>query len=169
MKNLFYILISLLFFTDVNAQLVSSTSVNTSDNSDVNYSRSNNLTNHSGYIPIALRGWNVVWVFNDVGNLHSQRNGTDNNSIPEAESSNSSVLEISLYPIPAKDNLNFKFSRDLNSGTISIYDGAGKIILTQNFSGKEAVISSDDLIPGIYFYQVLAENKAVSSGKFMKQ
>ena len=151
MKNYYFIIITLAFFSDAAAQSLSTQSARDLD--------------RSGYSSIILYGYNILWVFNDVGNVNSNRNGNGTNTISESESS---LVETSLYPVPANDHLNFTFSTDINSGMIIICDAAGKIILTQKISGKEEKISSSNFIPGIYYYQVLSGNKSVSSGKFVR-
>ena len=162
MKNLYLIIIALAFFSDATAQSIPDQSSN--DNS----SRSNDFINQSGSNEIRLKDYKILWVFNDVGNHNTNRNGNSDNTTYGIESSDYLKVATSLFPLPAKDHLNFTFSTDINSGMILIYDANGKTILTQKISGNEAMISSSDFIPGIYYYQILSENKIVNSGKFLK-
>ena len=184
MKNLYIIIIALAFFSNATAQSIPTQSLSVLDFKSCvaeapddmyshpggNFSRSDDFTNQSGYNGIiVLSRYNILWVFNDVGNVSTHRNGNGNNTIPETESSNSSMVVTSVYPLPAKDHLNFSFGADINSGMILIYDANGKTILAQKFSGNDAIISSSDFLPGIYFYQVSENNKSIGSGKFIRE
>lgn len=156
MKNLYYIIIILAFSSGAFAQ----------SNSGRNDSRSDDFINQSGSSEIRLKDYHVLWVFNDVGNHNTNRNGISDNTITENVAS---TVETSLYPVPANDHLNFSFTTDITSGTIIIFDAGGKLILNHKFSGSETTVASSDFVQGIYFYQVLAESKLVSQGKFYKK
>jgi len=152
MKNLYIVIISLAFFSQAKGQRIASGTYD--------------FTNHTDYSSsITLRDYNILWVFNDVGNVNTNRNGTTTDAISETESS---VVETSVYPIPANDHLNFSFRTEITSGSILIFDASGKLILNQKFSGTETTVSSSNFIPGIYLYQVLNESKSVNSGQFIK-
>jgi len=79
------------------------------------------------------------------------------------------IIKASVYPIPANDKLYFSFNKNIASGIIRVYNIQGKLVCAQKFTGNHANISCEEFISGIYFYQVLAENKAVSSGKFLRK
>src|SRR5690349_17944481 len=103
MKNYYLIIvITLAFFSDASAQIISDQSSNDND------SRTNAFTSQSGSNEIRLKDYHILWVFNDVGNHNTNRDGNDNTN-SESESVNSFATEISLYPLPAKDHLNFSF------------------------------------------------------------
>jgi hypothetical protein len=177
MKNHYLIIIALACISNATAQSISVHSQTelvrtpavdeTSGYSEGHNPRISDFTHQSGYNGIILYGYNILWVFNDVGNISTRRNG--NNMHPGNESSNSLATEISVFPLPAKDHLNFTFSTEINSGTIMISDAAGKLMLTEKFSGNKAILSSSDFMPGIYYYQVLGNNKFIGSGKFIRE
>jgi len=74
-----------------------------------------------------------------------------------------------VYPVPANDFVNFTFNKYITSGTIKIYDVRGTLVNTLKFSGDRTRISSKELVSGIYFYHVMAEDKSMSSGKFVRK
>jgi hypothetical protein len=78
-------------------------------------------------------------------------------------------IATSVYPVPAHDVLNFSFSKTISSGTIRIYDIHGKLTHTEKFSGNKTTLSCKEFISGIYFYQVLENNKSVNAGKFIRK
>jgi hypothetical protein len=180
MKNLYFMIIAVAFFSHASAQSIpphSKTDLDLTPYADespgINYIdrdghdlNSIDFTNQSGDNSIILHGYNILWVFNDVGNRSTNRNANSNNTNPGIESS---MVEISVYPVPVKDHLNFSFKTGISSGMIFIYDAEGKTVLSQKFSGDEAIISSADFIPGIYFYQVSENNKSIASGKFIRE
>lgn len=65
--------------------------------------------------------------------------------------------QIDIYPIPASRHLTIKFGDKLNSqSTISLFDLSGKVILENNKSPFENIISleTDQIKPGVYLIQV---------------
>lgn len=80
------------------------------------------------------------------------------------------------YPNPAKDQLHVSFHIEQpESFTIYIYDMTGKIVYTTqketSFAGRHLfVMQLNDLVPGIYTYQISAFSQAViEQGKFIIQ
>ncbi len=55
---------------------------------------------------------------------------------------------ISAFPNPATEQITFASSQELE--TIDIYDSSGRIVFTQNPSGKLVQVDLKDLHPGIY-------------------
>ncbi|UKB85994.1 T9SS type A sorting domain-containing protein [Chryseobacterium sp. MEBOG06] len=75
-----------------------------------------------------------------------------------------SKAKLSAFPNPANKILNI-INPGKGSNTIEIYDGAGKIILTQHFNMSDSRISInvENLPVGTYFYQI-----GVMRSKFIK-
>jgi len=77
-----------------------------------------------------------------------------------------STKNISVYPNPAKDQLQIK-STHLNLKTIQFVTITGSIVLTEKLSGTESIIKINTLTPGIYFYTILDEFENSSQGKII--
>jgi uncharacterized protein RhaS with RHS repeats len=79
---------------------------------------------------------------------------------------NSSEIGIKIYPNPANETLHIVSSAEINS--ISIYDIAGKLILTQEVIDKTCEVALLDTKPGIYFIEISCDSKTVIQ-KIVKQ
>ena len=76
-----------------------------------------------------------------------------------------------LYPNPAQSNINLKFDESSKSPlTFLIYNSSGVLVKkeTQASYMMEYRINIEDLEKGVYFIQILSEDKKVFSGKFVK-
>lgn len=67
------------------------------------------------------------------------------------------INNLSIYPNPAKDLLTIK---DIN-GTFeyTIYSSKGEIIMVGTATDKNTIITISDIVNGLYFIQVKAENQ----------
>jgi hypothetical protein len=77
-------------------------------------------------------------------------------------------LELNIYPNPAKDQINFKFT----TGTtiirrIELYDALGSLILTQDVAKKDNIINIQSLPNGIYYYLIITDNKTIKNDKIV--
>jgi hypothetical protein len=92
----------------------------------------------------------------------------------------SSVVEfnfdqlINMYPNPATDNLNFNFTSLVKDNAIvNIYDAAGKVVVTETFSGNNLnafhAVDVEALGAGIYSVQVTIDNTTVVGKNFVKK
>lgn len=66
---------------------------------------------------------------------------------------------ISAFPNPASDIISINCTAEFSSCNYSIYDIAGKKIITDKFNGKN--ISLGTLLPGIYFIALFTEDKKI--------
>jgi hypothetical protein len=78
---------------------------------------------------------------------------------------------VSIYPVPAKESVNFSFANTLSeSTTISISDVTGRVVYNQQFSviGSGSVISIDlsDFADGSYYYSIKSGDQS-GNGKFI--
>jgi len=91
-----------------------------------------------------------------------QRDGVDCGSVGIAAANNEKP-SISIYPVPANDQLSIEY--DVLSGVVpyTIYDQLGKAILLGNLSSTTTTVNVSELSSGIYFLTV--ENQSV---KFVK-
>lgn len=75
--------------------------------------------------------------------------------------SNNNIKTFSLYPNPFSSITNIKTNTILNNAEIVIYDVFGQKVNSQNnISGNEITINRENLSSGIYFIQILDNDKA---------
>lgn len=72
-----------------------------------------------------------------------------------------------LYPNPAKDELNIRFNNGNKSSTIVVRDVLGHIVLNENNSTGN--IRIENLTAGMYILSVLSENVEIGKMKFIKE
>ena len=95
----------------------------------------------------------------------------DNGKRESGDSKNLSVNVLDVYPIPAATELNIRYV--INSQTsnlrFEISNVLGAKILTRelNVLDQKASIDLSSLEPGVYFYSVNADGKAVSTKRFV--
>jgi hypothetical protein len=74
---------------------------------------------------------------------------------------------ITIYPNPFDQQTNITFIQEQKNTTIKITDIWGKEIKTINFSGKQLVIEKGEIKSGIYFVQIIANNKIIVTRKII--
>ena len=98
----------------------------------------------------------ITWVVNPSG---VQENTTELATISEA------------YPNPASfmSAFSFKLNNSSKKATVKIYDVLGNTINEMNVSGKDGVvmIPVSEMQSGVYFYEIISDNKIISSGKLI--
>jgi hypothetical protein len=79
--------------------------------------------------------------------------------------------QVSIYPIPANDVLNVKFSKEAKNGMIEIIDFTGRIITSENIKSGELIgkISIGQLPKGMYICRVKASNEVLRTTKIIIQ
>lgn len=77
------------------------------------------------------------------------------------------TLTAAAYPNPATDELTIQLNAV--ASTVSIIEMSGKVLLTQPVASNVITLSVADLLPGMYFYQVVGENGAVTRNTFIKK
>lgn len=74
---------------------------------------------------------------------------------------------INVFPNP----FNTQTTIDLNAGyknaTLKIIDVLGKELKSINFNGKQIVLQREELNNGIYFIQIISENKIIATNKII--
>jgi len=75
------------------------------------------------------------------------------------------ISEIIVYPNPASDVITFKVRE--NQYTISIYNQIGNLIKSVDSKYEEYRLDVSDLPTGIYFAQIMTQNKAVTTKKII--
>ncbi len=73
---------------------------------------------------------------------------------------------ISLFPNPADASLTFQFSSS-NQKSILLYDSFGRLLLTEQTSTSQHILSVESFAEGIYFYTIVEEGEVKAHGKFV--
>ncbi|WPO81178.1 S8 family serine peptidase [Chryseobacterium sp. JJR-5R] len=79
--------------------------------------------------------------------------------------------DITLYPIPAKDNLFVKTNKELKNSTVKIFDMSNRLVFEKTMSiNNTASIDISLLLKGVYFIDITDSNsKSHYAKKFIKQ
>lgn len=112
----------------------------------------------SDSLMIAFRHHNCTdenFVVLDDINVNSSL-GLDNNTI-----------NATVFPNPANDVLNFNLS--VNATSVSIIGLDGKVISTEAINANTAAVNVSNLVAGVYFYEIVAENGTVVRNTFVKK
>jgi hypothetical protein len=87
-------------------------------------------------------------------------------AIEEAKGIN---LTVSTFPNPATDYLQLQVeSENLKKLSYQLYDMQGKLLENKEIEGSQTRISTDNLVPAIYFLKVIQSNKEVKTFKIIK-
>lgn len=73
-----------------------------------------------------------------------------------------------VYPNPAKTNITFSFSNEINNASVIIYSILGQKVLDKKITGQNPNLSVESLKSGLYFY-TLEGNGLRKTGKIIKQ
>jgi hypothetical protein len=76
-------------------------------------------------------------------------------------------MEVSVYPNPATDVLNIQLTE--NASSVSVMGMDGKVISTESVNSNSIAVNVSDLVAGVYFYEVVAENGTVVRNTFVKK
>jgi hypothetical protein len=77
------------------------------------------------------------------------------------------TMNVNVYPNPAEDVLNI--SMDLNGASVAVISMDGKVVAKQDMNGTTATVDVANLVSGVYFYEVTAENGLVIRNSFVKK
>lgn len=124
------------------------------------YTHTVDMTSFAGMnnVYVAFRHYNVTdmnaLVLDDI--VISGTNGIQENS-----------FGAQVYPNPTSAELNIK--TDINASNVSIIGMDGKVISTQAVNATSTTVDVSDLVAGVYFYEILAENGSVYRSTFVKK
>lgn len=104
-------------------------------------------------------------VTNDIGCECSKTVG---NSVVNASTSQiQDGSQVSLYPNPAQDHINFEYALQSNLKSVTLVDNLGKVVKVvehpQGLRNATLSIAVDTLAPGVYFLKADTENGAIVS------
>lgn len=80
---------------------------------------------------------------------------------------NENTISASVYPNPASDVLNIKLTE--NATSVSIIGMDGKVISIESVNSNLVAVNVSNLVSGVYFYEVVAENGTVVRNTFVKK
>ena len=73
------------------------------------------------------------------------------------------------FPNPFDSQTTISFSKEQTNTEIKITDLLGKEIKDMTFSGKQVVINRDEMKDGIYFVQIIDQNRNIVNSKLVIQ
>lgn len=82
---------------------------------------------------------------------------------------NNFATTINIYPNPFTSQTTIEFTQEQKNTTIKIVDVLGKEVKMINFSGKQLIIEKGEMQTGIYFVQIIDENKNFVNKKIVVQ
>jgi hypothetical protein len=85
-----------------------------------------------------------------------------NVNLPEKNSN------VSVFPNPFNETVTFSLPATVDNGTITIFNGSGKVVFETNIQLQEPVVNLSHLPTGVYFYKINSKDKFLYSGKVAK-
>lgn len=77
-------------------------------------------------------------------------------------------VTLKVYPNPFSESATIELNGNREEEySISIYDGIGKLVVTDSFEGNRYVIKKGNIPSGIFFYEIQNKNGSVNSGKLI--
>ncbi len=74
--------------------------------------------------------------------------------------------QLDVYPNPASEKAVFRLSPDApDQGTLQVYDRQGRLVRHQLFKSRIFELDAGALTPGLYFFRLESEGRAVAAGK----
>lgn len=85
------------------------------------------------------------------------------------QSQTSENLTVNVFPNPFTNQTTIDLNTNYKNATLKIIDVLGKELKNINFSGKQVILEIEGLNKGIYFIQIVLEEKIVASKKIIVQ
>jgi hypothetical protein len=92
---------------------------------------------------------------------------TSYSEIRKVEIGKSSLAGLTMYPIPAKDELTINHTQPIIE--VKVYNAMGRLELTQTATTDNVQLDLQALTPGIYIVEIKAENGDIIQEKFVKE
>lgn len=117
------------------------------------------------YIYLTCSAQNGINIYND-GIANGQPTPTDCSMLLSVDDLNYVKKEIILSPNPFKSELSISSKSDFENGTLKILNSIGQIVrVINNINGKNIIFKRENLNSGIYFAQLIENNKVISNNK----
>jgi uncharacterized delta-60 repeat protein len=85
-----------------------------------------------------------------------------------SEESNTDYVS-KFYPNPLTSQAVITFTKEYTNATLKITNVLGKEVKNATFSGTQIIFERENLQNGIYFYDIISENKKIATGKLIVQ
>jgi hypothetical protein len=85
------------------------------------------------------------------------------------QSFNNMIEMVTIYPNPFTTSITINNISQIENVEIKIYNVMGAEVKNSNITNQSTTIETGDLSPGIYFYKIMNNNKAVQSGRLISQ
>ena len=108
-----------------------------------------------------------------AGGTFSQAGGFSATNIAKWQSSTADIKEsmidneFQIFPNPFTTQTTVDLNTDYKNATLKIIDVLGKELRSTNFSGKQVVLEREELKAGMYFIQIISENKLIATNKII--
>jgi hypothetical protein len=120
------------------------------------------IASDSGFIAFKYKTIGAAWMTYTIDSITARLNPA---SIKETNSSEKTRVKIS--PMPFNYQATVYFSSCIRNGELSIYNIFGQKIKTiKNISGQEYKLLRNNLPKGLYFIQLIQDNKIITTNKF---
>jgi len=77
--------------------------------------------------------------------------------------------EVAIYPNPFANQTTIAFNKEIKNSTIKVIDVVGKEVKSISFSGTQLILEKGELQSGVYFVQVISDNKVIANKKILIQ
>ena len=74
---------------------------------------------------------------------------------------------VRVYPNPASDEINFKFSNSTEKRKVELYNSIGELVLSSDISTQNSSLKTYHLQSGVYFYSILVGEKIIKTDKIV--
>ena len=85
------------------------------------------------------------------------------------QSLTSENIIVNVFPNPFTEQTRIDLNNECKNATIKIIDVLGSEIWNKKFSGKQLIFEREKLKNGIYFIQIISEDKIIANKKIIVQ
>lgn len=78
-------------------------------------------------------------------------------------------VDVKVYPVPAKETVEFEISRMVSKGVIRIINSDGKTLKTIGLNGLKNPCPLNNLSNGIYYFKLESDGHVMNTGSFVVQ
>ncbi len=106
-----------------------------------------------------------IWEY--YGNLYVLGNDVITISTTTSVNETDVTEKVTIFPNPFSTQATLTLSNERKNASLKVYDLQGKEVKNINFSGKQITVERENLESGMYFYQIISEEKIISQGKII--